>query len=55
MSYKAYYTYSNALENVIKYKVLNFIILIFVFLRQTFSFKKAHISTQNLTIKVDQL
>ena len=36
MSYKAYYTYSNALENIIKYKALNYIILIFLFLRQKF-------------------
>ena len=31
MSYKAYYTYSNALKNVRKQKSLNFILLFFLF------------------------
>ena len=55
MSYKAYYTYSNLLENVIKYEVLNSIILIFLFLRQKFSIYINTHFTQNLTLKVDQL
>ena len=48
MSYKAYYTYSNALKNARKQKSLNFIFLI---LRPLlFHLKNVHILTKNFTL-----
>ena len=56
MSYKAYYTYSNALKNVRKQKSLNFILLFFLSSTIFVSFKKcSHFNPIFHTLKLIKL
>ena len=57
MSYKAYYTYSNALKNVRKQKFLNFIFLFFSYSSTVIvSFKKCtHFNPKFHTLKLIKL
>ena len=56
MSYKAYYTYSNALNNVRKQKSLNFILLFFLFFdRNCFIKKCTYFNPKFHTLKLIKL
>ena len=57
MSYKAYYTYSNALKNVRKQKSLNFILLFFLFFDRNCFIKKkcTHFNSKFHTFKLIKL